>query len=117
MHEDPTTVTTGTRPAQGQPPTAPPRRSMTAILPLVALAGIAATAVFLGSRPAVPPTVVDHLSSVPLPPGTVDPLPSWNAGPTKQTILTKESPVNGTFTSVALLLSSSVDVDRGQLVR
>ena len=29
----------------------------------------------------------------------------------------KDSPVNGTFTSVALLLSGSVDVDRGQLVR
>ena len=88
MHEDPTTVTTGTRPAQGQPPTAPPRRSMATILPLVALAGIVATAVLLSSRPAVPPTVVDHLSSVPLPPGAVDPLPSWNAGPTKQSILT-----------------------------
>ncbi|MEI7780524.1 MAG: GDSL-type esterase/lipase family protein [Planctomycetota bacterium] len=104
MHEDRTTITTGTRPAPGTPPTAPPRRSRAALWPLVAMAGIVTTAVLLGSRPAVPPTVVDHVPDLPLTRGTVDPLPGWNDGPTKQSILafldTVTRPGSDTFVPV-----------------
>jgi lysophospholipase L1-like esterase/phosphoserine phosphatase len=55
--------------------------------PLVALAGIIGAAAFLGDRPASPPTAPATRHASTLPAAARDPLPSWNDGPTKQSIL------------------------------
>jgi lysophospholipase L1-like esterase/phosphoserine phosphatase len=53
-------------------------------VPLVAL-GLLAAAVWLGSKPALPPQPVAESAAVAA--GPADPLPSWNDGPTKRAIL------------------------------
>lgn len=55
--------------------------------PLVALAGIIGAAAFLGDRPASPPTAPATRPASALPAAAQDPLPSWNDGPTKRSIL------------------------------
>ncbi len=63
------------------------RRRPSAAWPLVALAGIVATAAFVGSRPAATPQAPAIRPESPPPAAARDPLPSWNDGPTKQSIL------------------------------
>lgn len=63
------------------------RRRPSAIWPLLALAGIVATAAFVGSRPPVPPQAPAMRPESSPQAIARDPLPSWNKGPTKQSIL------------------------------
>jgi len=55
-------------------------------LPLVGIAGLAAAAIWFGAAPSALPTA-QGIPVVSLLPVSGDPLPSWNAGPTKQAIL------------------------------
>jgi len=64
------------------------RRRPTAVWPLLALAGIVATAAFFGSRPPALPQATPTIRRETSPQSVAhDPLPSWNEGPTKQSIL------------------------------
>ena len=63
------------------------RRRPSAVWPLLALAGIVGVAAFVGSRPAAPPQSPVRRPEPALPAAARDPLPSWNDGPTKQSIL------------------------------
>lgn len=77
MHED---VTSTTAPRSQ-------RRPASMAGPILALAGIVGAAALFGSRPApAPPAATSQASSIPAP-AARDPLPSWNDGPTKQSIL------------------------------
>jgi phosphoserine phosphatase len=62
-------------------------RRSSAAWPLLALAGIAATAAFVGTRPAVPPRAPAKRPEPDARAAASDPLPSWNAGPVKRSIL------------------------------
>lgn len=77
MHEDGTTATAHRT----------PRRPPSAVWPLLALAGIVGAAALIGGRPvATPPAPASRPAST-LAASARDPLPSWNEGPTKQSIL------------------------------
>ena len=71
------------------PESRPGRNKPTAsgfILPLVGVAGLAAAAIWFGGAPSALPTA-QGIPVVSLLPVSGDPLPSWNAGPTKQAII------------------------------
>lgn len=63
------------------------RRRPWAAWPLLALAGLVGAAAIVGGRPAATPPAPASLPASTLPAAARDPLPSWNDGPTKQSIL------------------------------
>ena len=72
--------------ADPSPSAASASSPLKALFPLIALAGVAAAAVWFGSAPALLPTATDAPAPF-VPPVPGDPLPSWNDGPTKRAIL------------------------------
>jgi lysophospholipase L1-like esterase/phosphoserine phosphatase len=62
-----------------------PSATSAVAIPLVAL-GLLAAAVWLGTKPAVPPEAAPAAPGLPVA-TTTDPLPSWNDGPAKKAIL------------------------------
>jgi lysophospholipase L1-like esterase/phosphoglycolate phosphatase-like HAD superfamily hydrolase len=63
-----------------------PSATSAVAIPLVAL-GLLAAAVWLGTKPVVPPEPAPGITAGPATALSADPLPSWNDGPTKKAIL------------------------------